>query len=338
MIELEKLIKKYDHLLKVEVIDQVEYKKERYPLYVLRLGSEKPLDPSIGFFGGVHGLEKIGSEVVISYLSTVLKTLEWDEMFQERLKRSRMVFFPIVNPVGVLNISRGNGNGVDLMRNSPLDGDEKSGPIYRGHRLSNKIPWYRGLEGAEMQTESKALIATAEKYLLSSKASLSVDVHSGFGAKDRLWFPFAHSRKPFPLLSEVHAFKTLFDETFPHHFYEIEPVSRQYTINGDLWDYVFINHLEKLKNEGRFFIPWTLEMGSWLWLKKNPAQIFTKFGAFHPMQPHRYHRILRRHLNMFDFFHRCLINFERWTNLKETEWHRHSRMAQDLWYPEGERK
>ena len=62
-------------------------------------------------------------------------------------------------------------------------------------------------------------------------------------------------------------------------------MSRQYTIHGDPWDFLFE---ENRKKEGHgMFIPFTLEMGSWMWLKKNPLQVFSKDGVFHPTLPHR---------------------------------------------------
>ena len=36
-----------------------------YPVYVITLGNPAPEVPAVGYFGGVHGLERIGSGVVI---------------------------------------------------------------------------------------------------------------------------------------------------------------------------------------------------------------------------------------------------------------------------------
>ena len=106
----------------------------------------------MAYFGGVHGLEKIGSEVLLSYLQTIVHLLEWDEEFAARLEKSRLVFMPIVNPVGVFRGSRCNGNGVDLMRRAP-DRGRRQDQLYSGHRLSPSLPWYRG-EQTEMETGS----------------------------------------------------------------------------------------------------------------------------------------------------------------------------------------
>lgn len=328
---LEDLIAENRDLLRVQVIDEVSLEDRKFPLYVLSVGSENLEDPVIGYFGGVHGLEKIGTEVVLSQLSTVLNLMRWDESFKQRLKRTRLLFMPIVNPVGIVLRTRSNGRGVDLMRNSPLDGTEIGGPIYRGHRIGPMLPWFRGWEG-EMEIESKALCKVVEEQLFPSKLAMAIDVHSGFGAKDRLWFPFAYSEKPFPFLAEAHAFKSIYDQTYSHHFYEIEPVCRQYTINGDLWDYLFLKKYESSANSKGVFIPWTLEMGSWMWVKKNPLQVFTKFGVFHPIKPHRYNRILRRHINLFDFFHRSILSAQSWSELSPASYKEHLNKAKRLWY------
>lgn len=330
MNELEGLIQALGPRARTRVVASVQHRDRSFPLYSIALGSEDPRAPSIGLFAGAHGLERIGSEVVLAYLRTVTELLRWDQAFQERLKNSRLVLMPILNPVGIVNFTRSNGNGIDLMRNSPLDGEEKGGPFYPGHRHSNKIPWYRGAKGAEMEIETKALLEVVEKELLTSRISFSIDVHSGFGARDRFWFPFAHSRKPFPYLPEAYALKRLFDRTYPHNFYVYEPMSKQYTIHGDPWDHIL---LESRKSQSHgLFIPFTLEMGSWAWLKKNPLQVFKKLGIFHPVMPHRRDRILRRHIGLFDFLHRAALSPEAWLYQSHELRSENMQRAMDLWY------
>jgi len=330
MNDLEALIEALGTRARTRVVAEVSHKDKTYPLHSVTIGIEDPKAPSIGFFAGAHGLEKIGSEVVLAYMQTILELLRWDGNFQERLKNSRLVFMPIVNPVGIVNFTRSNGNGVDLMRNSPLDGEEKGGPLYPGHRHSPRLPWYRGVAGAEMEVEVKAVIDVLEKEILSSRIALTVDVHSGFGARDRFWFPYAHSRRAFPYLPEAYALKKVFDRSYPNHFYIYEPMSRQYTIHGDPWDYV-LDESRKKADHG-LFIPFTLEMGSWAWLKKNPIQIFSKMGVFHPMMPHRRNRILRRHLGLFDFLHRAVLSPEAWLYQSDGLRSDNMKRALELWY------
>lgn len=330
MTDLEGLIESFGKFARARVVAEVTHKDKTFPLHALSLGSSDPKAPVVGFFAGAHGLEKIGSEVVLAYMHTILELLRWDHHFQDRLKNSRLVFMPIVNPIGVVNRTRSNGNGVDLIRNSPLDAEEAGGPFYRGHRISPRLPWYRGALGAEMEVETKALLEVVETEILSSTHALAVDVHSGFGAQDRFWFPYAHSRRPFPYLSEAFALKQLLDQSYPHHFYAFEPMSRQYTIHGDPWDFVFEQN--RNRSGSGFFVPFTLEMGSWTWMKKNPMQIFNKNGVFDPILPHRRRRILRRHLGLFDFLHRAVLSPDAWLIQNDSLRESYHKRAMELWY------
>ena len=326
----ESLIEGFGSLARTRVVGHATYKDKSYPLHCLTIGSQDPEAPAVGYFAGVHGLEKIGSEVVLSYLQTLLELMRWDKHFQDRLKSTRLVFMPLINPVGIVQRTRSNGNGVDIMRNSPLEAVESGGGIYRGHRLSRHLPWYRGPEGVEMEIETRALIEVVEQELLPSKVALAIDVHSGFGARDRLWFPYSHSREPFPQLAECYALKSLMDRTFPHHVYVIEPMSRQYTVFGDPWDFLYQAHWRN-KPEN-LFIPLCLEMGSWAWLKKNPLQAFSKHGVFNPMLPHRRSRILRRHMYLFDFLHRAALSNEVWREQTTDARALNHAKAMELWY------
>lgn len=327
----EELIEDFAPYARVRRLAEVEYVGESFPIHVVVVGSERPTDPSLGFFAGVHGLERIGSEVLMAYMRTVLSLLRWDRTFHKRLEHSRLVFMPIVNPVGVSYGRRSNGHGVDLMRNAPVRGDAGLGLLFRGHRLSPHLPWYRGPAGAAMEVEARALCQAVREELLPSEVAMSLDIHSGFGAIDRLWFPYARTRRPIPRLAEVDAIRDLIDTTHPHHFYRIEPVSRQYTIHGDLWDYLFDqSRYEEVPCQ--FFLPWTLEMGSWLWIKKNPLQIFNRDGAFHPTVPHRYQRILRRHALLFDLLHRLVLHPEVWCLQSASARRFHQRRALERWF------
>ena len=137
-----------------------------------------------------------------------------------------------------------------------------------------------------------------------------LDCHSGYGRKDRLWFPYAGIRKPFTQLAEIQALKDLFDKTYPNHtYYKFEPQSMHYMTHGDLWDYL---HIKSLNAPQNLFLPLTLEMGSWLWIQKNPIQILRFKSLFNPMLPHRHQRILRRHLVLIEFLLRAVEGYKNW--------------------------
>jgi hypothetical protein len=300
----------------------------RLPIYGIELGSTDPQAPVLGWTGGVHGIERIGAEVVIALMSTLGHLLQWDEGTRELLKHIRVFFVPIVNPIGVKNHTRSNPNGVDLMRNAPIEGSEAP-LLVGGHRISNKLPWYRGPLGAPMEIESKALVEYVGQQIERSAAAVVVDVHSGFGMTDRLWFPYSKTVTPFPGLAHVGALYDTFRRTYPHHFYIVEPQSTGYTINGDLWDYIYDQHRDK---KGNPFVPLCLEMGSWNWVKKNPWQIFSLKGPFNPIVEHRQRRTLRRHNTLFEFLLRSIRSFPQWARLSDEQQKFYENLALREWY------
>ncbi|OUS30192.1 hypothetical protein A9Q99_06855 [Gammaproteobacteria bacterium 45_16_T64] len=287
--------------------ESITWKGKSFPIDVIELGSDNIDHPCIGFFSGVHGMERIGTQVILAFLQSLTERLQWDDSLINLLTQVKLLFMPIVNPVGIFMHSRCNGNNVDLMRNAPINAEVNVPFLVGGHRLGKALPWYRGKKNADMEAESQALINTVNQRIIPHKKAITIDCHSGFGLNDRLWFPFAYSARPFPLLAEVTALKNTLDKSYPyHHFYHIEPQSNAYHTHGDLWDYLSV------ENEGRDFIPLTLEMGSWLWLKKNPKQIFDIFGVYHPIQEHRIKRVLRQHMPLLDFLIRMTASHKYW--------------------------
>lgn len=329
LVFLESLMETLKDKARIEQVATIPYSTEKFPIYTLAFGSTKPEAPTFALIGGVHGQEKIGTQVVLSYLETLTELLHWDEMIHEFLSRSRIVMMPIVNPVGMFLLKRPNGNGVDIMRNSPIESAEAY-PLLGGQRISPFLPWYRGKKGEPMEVESQVLCDFVRREVFSAKTSIALDCHSGYGAVDRLWFPYAHTPKPYPDLAETYALKNLLDNTYPNHVYRMEPTTQGYTISGDIWDYLYEEHQQK--NSDNRFLPITLEMGSWLWLKKNPAQLFSAMGLFHPMHLHRHKRILRRHITLLDFFHRAVISPNRWAHINRSEKDNLHREALDYWY------
>ena len=299
---------------KIEILDRIEKEGNQYPIVGFSLGSPAPDAPTLGIIGGIHGLEKIGTWVALAFLRYLHSRIQWDESLHHQLQRMRVFFVPLVNPVGMKRFNRSNGNGVDLMRNAPVDSDGASF-LVGGHHYSRHLPWYRGnltknFEG--MEKETQALYRYVHPQIKNSPCSVILDLHSGFGLNDQIWFPYARTKEPFPHLAEVHSLSRLIDRVHPHHVYRFEPQSKHYTTHGDLWDYLYEQLLDDVTIERRVFLPLTLEMGSWNWVKKNPTQIFNAAGAFNPMKPHRYKRALRRHLPLFDFLCRAVSSPKGW--------------------------
>jgi hypothetical protein len=148
--------------------------------------------------------------------------------------------------------------------------------------------------------------------------------------KDRLWFPYSYTAQPFHYFPEMHAFARLFEQTHPYHIYKIEPQSEGYLLNGDIWDYIFLDF--KNKNPQSVYLPLTLEMGSWVWVKKNPLQVFSRHGIFNPMKEHRMKRTYRRHHLLYDFLLKSLYSHPAWSDL-DTKGRIHNTVAAtERWY------
>lgn len=328
LLELERIIAEGAPTLETRVICEVAVEDRRFPVYAVALGNPATDVPAVGFFGGFHGLERIGTEVVLVYLRSLVARLRWDSVLHRELESVRLVFMPLVNPGGIWRGTRANPNGVDLMRNAPLESAERVPFMIGGQRISAGLPWYRGPASAPMEAESRAVCRVVEEELHEREFSLIIDCHSGFGMHDRIWFPYAHTALPIGHLAEVHALKSIFDETYTNHNYLFEPQSRQYLAHGDMWDYLY---RQATANPQRVFLPLTLEMGSWIWVKKNPRQIFSRHGIFNPLIEHRQQRVLRRHLSWLDFLVRAASSYRRWLPTgPERERHRESALA--LWY------
>ncbi|MGE5491363.1 MAG: M14 family zinc carboxypeptidase, partial [Actinomycetota bacterium] len=259
---------------------------------------------------------------------SLVRRLRWDAMLHRQLECVRLVFMPIVNPGGMWRGTRANPNGVDLMRNAPLNAREPVPFLVGGQRIGPWLPWYRGDRDAPMEPENRAVCRVVAEELLPRDFSVAVDCHSGFGLDDRIWFPYAHTSRPFRHLAEVHALKDIFEQSHPAHRYIFEPQSRQYLAHGDLWDYL---HAQSCSRPGCVFLPLTLEMGSWLWVRKNPRQFFSLQGIFNPLPHHRQQRVLRRHLQWLDFVSRAACSHRRWLPVDGTR-EAHRQRALDLWY------
>jgi len=331
---LERLIHKGEGLLRSRVLAEVADGDQRLPLYALELGSERPDRPVLILCGGIHGIERIGSQLLLAELATLIHRIPWDAGLQHCLEQMRLILVPLINPVGMARGRRSNGNGVDLMRNAPIDADRPTPWPVCGHRLGRWLPWYRGRAQAPMQPEAAQLCAYVQAQTEQAPFILSLDCHSGFGMRDRIWFPYAGRPQLMEHAAELHAMIRLFERAHPHHPYLFEPQYHHYCTHGDLWDYLYRQHLA---TSDAVFLPLTLEMGSWLWVKKNLSQITSYTGLFNPMVPHRLRRTLRRHHLLLDFLISAVRSWQNW--LPDSAGRaRHRRYAERRWLrPENRR-
>src|SRR5690554_1858698 len=124
------------------------------PIYRVDLGSTRDDVPAVLIVGGVHGLERIGSQVVMAWLDSFLARLGWDDHLNALLEKVRITLLPILNPGGMYLNQRGNPNGVDLMRNAPITAQDQSAFLLGGQRLSPRLPWYTGDPEQGMEPEN----------------------------------------------------------------------------------------------------------------------------------------------------------------------------------------
>ncbi len=328
--QIENLIKQdKGQFLSTEVLCKIPYKNRSLPIYTLSLGSNDKHAPCICYVGGIHGLERIGTQVVLAFLQSLLERLQWDLTFEDMLKRVRIVFLPLINPVGMINHTRSNGRGIDLMRNAPVDCDEKAIYLGGGHRISSRLPWYRGKQDEPMETEAQTLFDYIDSKVLPAPFSMVLDCHSGFGHHNHIWFPYAKSRlQSIKHLGEVYYLRQLFFNTYPYQNYKFEPQSLHYLTHGDLWDHIYMHSLQYQN----IFLPLTLEIGSWRWIRKNPLQLRKSLGLFHPIKPHRTNRVLRGHLILMEFLLHATLSYQKW--LDESHTLKMKQEALKLWYHE----
>lgn len=310
----------------------VRHAGQALPVHAVLLGPADVTSPALLFVGGVHGLERVGTQVLLAYLRSLRAALGWDELLGHMLRRIRLLFVPLVNPAGMALGLRSNARGVDLMRNSPVraDADSRWYELHRGQRLSPYLPWYQGDPERGMESESRALAELVEEQLFPSACAVVVDVHSSFLAGDRLWFPYARSRAPIAHAPELLALAELLGRTHEGHVYTFEPQAINYTTHGDLWDHLY----DRSRAGGRsgVFLPLTLELSSHPWYRKNPRQLVHKLGLFHPIKPHRLARVQRRHKTLFDFLARAVLSHERWLPCSPEQRAQLERRAHERWF------
>jgi hypothetical protein len=310
-------------------LTEVRAGDEVLPIYCFELGGNRAENPAVIFVGGVHGVERIGTQVLLAFMDSLQQRLEWDHALAALINSVNLYFIPLLNPGGMLQRTRANPSGVDLMRNAPLDAKGSVPFLVGGQRFSRMLPWYRGNGLGRMEPESNVLSDLVDRVVSRARFTLSLDVHSGFGHRDRIWFPYACTTEPFDDIDQMYALRLLFRRSHPtYSFYRIEPQSQQYTTHGDLWDYLY---MKTRSIRVGAYLPLTLEMGSWLWVKKNPRQLFNALGMFNPVMPHRHERVLRRHQVWLEFLIRAAASWQSWLP-EEADRHHWMHQAMEHWY------
>lgn len=259
----------------------------RFPVYALTLGKKSAIRKyPVGLVAGVHGLETVGVRVLLDFLESIFA--EPGHVLKS-LKKGKfaIVSIPILNPGGVAMKRRSNPDGVDLMRNSGVDG-ESAMAFFGGQKLSPHLPYYRG---KSLQPESRTLFAFIREHLFNARSGLIpvLDIHSGFGMRDSLWWPYAGKKEPCPDQNLYERTARILCQDQPGIV--AEPQSDAYTIHGDLWDFLY-SEFQVLNRKPRF-LPFTLEIGTWAEIKKEPGRLLSRRGLFNPPPESKAETILR---------------------------------------------
>jgi hypothetical protein len=275
----------------------------RWPIYLLEIGKPAALSKHNPLLiSGVHGLETIGIRIHLDILRAMLS--KKSKFYSEPLRQGKLGIYsiPILNPSGVAGLTRSNARGIDLNRNSGIEA-KGAMPFFGGHKISPRLPYYRG---KSMERESRALIRFLKNELWHGKNRIhaALDIHSGYGSQNYLWWPYSYTKDD---VYQRPAFELLGDELRKRHsLYRIEPMALSYQTHGDLWDLALLE-FEKQQRTGLYqksqFLPYTLEIGTWQEIRKQPTRLFSREKIFNPPPESRKQYLKAHRALIWDFIH-----------------------------------
>jgi hypothetical protein len=124
-------------------------------------------------------------------------------------------------------------------------------------------------------------------------------------------FAELEDRNEMPHRPEMYQLKVMLEQTYPHHGYAFEPQRHPSLLHGDFWDRAYDRTHDQTPPPD-VFLPVTLELRSWRWIRKGPSRLFYRLGMFNPAKAHRVERVLRRQATLFDFLSRAAFASNRW--------------------------
>ncbi|MEJ0002900.1 MAG: M14 family zinc carboxypeptidase [Pararobbsia sp.] len=287
---------------------EIQVDARPFPLLATTLGSDHPQAPRSASSAACMGSSRSARNSCSTIMRALLQRLEWDELLLQQLRVVRLVFMPIVNPGGMWAKTRSNPNGVDLMRNAPQNAEGHVPFLAGGQRIGPWLPWYRGAAGAPMEPESLALLRVVKEELMSRPLSFAVDCHSGFGwGRQHLVSLCADRPQDGPSARDVPA-QDFVRTGLPASSVHLRAAKPSIpSARRSLGTAPTTRRRRRISS-----CRWTLELGSWRWIRKNPTQLFSRVGIFNPVMAHRTQRVLRRHVNFLDFLTRAAFASHRW--------------------------
>ena len=79
LIELERILAEAPAQFSTEVSASISVDSLELPIYRIDVGNAPADRPALLLLGGVHGLERIGTQVVLAWLRSLANRLRWDE-------------------------------------------------------------------------------------------------------------------------------------------------------------------------------------------------------------------------------------------------------------------
>ena len=180
LLWVERIIRQFPDQITSRIATRLTYKGISFPIYQINLGAQEDSSaPILVLTGGVHGVERIGTQVLLAWLEATLNRLEWDNELANKYQNIRIIILPIVNPTGMFNNTRCNFQGVDLNRNAPLDAEGKTPFLAGGQRFTNKLAWYRG-KSHTLEPENNCLQEILVNEVFNQPFAMALDLHSRF--------------------------------------------------------------------------------------------------------------------------------------------------------------
>src|ERR1700760_1347824 len=76
--ELKAILEASSAIFEIRNVCETRVRGRTFRVFTASIGSTDPLAPAIGFFGGIHGLERIGSQLVLAFMRALLARPVWD--------------------------------------------------------------------------------------------------------------------------------------------------------------------------------------------------------------------------------------------------------------------
>jgi len=305
ILQLKRLANKFGDILIMEELGEIEHKGYKSSINAFFIGHKpKPELPTIAFFSCFHGVEWIGSRVLVNFIEHLIREITWDDGIRTLTEKVNICGIPIVNPIGRIESYRSNGNGVDLMRNAPVMAENVL-PFLGGQRISRHIPWYMG---RGLEKENEIILKFLDDYVFPSNFKFTVDIHSSFLRGSRIWIPYASGKKlPQKEAAVFRQVRKTFNGLYKYNPYKYEKQEHIYKTHGDFWDYNFDRHNEG--NKGKY-LPLTLEISSWNWSIRNIFRRWSMESLFNPFDRKESNAEYLKHILVFDFLIRFAKNFK----------------------------